>query len=240
MPEPRHSGPSGGTLNSIFNLISTFSLSELGKLSHPYALSPITPKPKPRVPLVTKIFGIRTVPGLGALTTSILAAGNVSTVHRSSGVMPALYGPNFHYAEYARTRNILTGLLTHFGLAFGALLIAFPPSRWILRKFIRQPGEGSIKEATENESFEQRAIATADTSGSGAPKKAFAKFQYRGGLYLFTGLMLVEAAIVVLKDEEKLLKKLGGGVHTPATLGNAFVERLQKAGCEIEVKMMDE
>jgi len=161
-------------------------------------------------------------------------------VHRSSGLMSSLYGPNFQYTEKAVTRNRLTGVLTHFSLALTFLIIAFPPTRWLLQKFIRQPGEGSTKEMAEKEWFELRAIATADQPDSTKPKKAKGRFAHQGNLYWFTGLLMSEAAMVILRNEEGLVKKWGGGVLTPAVLGKAYVEGCQKAGCVVETEMMDE
>jgi short subunit dehydrogenase-like uncharacterized protein len=48
---------------------------------------------------------------------------------------------------------------------------------------------------------------------------------------------LAEAAITLLKDDV-VAKKLGGGVLTPATLGQPFIDRLHNAGFKFETKML--
>jgi short subunit dehydrogenase-like uncharacterized protein len=56
-------------------------------------------------------------------------------------------------------------------------------------------------------------------------------------MYDLTGTFLAEAAITIARDKT-LAHELGGGVLTPATLGSAYVERMQKAGLIIEVKTL--
>lgn len=43
--------------------------------------------------------------------------------------------------------------------------------------------------------------------------------------------------MVLLKDE-KLVQRLDGGLLTPATLGQAFIDRMKNAGLVFEVEMM--
>jgi short subunit dehydrogenase-like uncharacterized protein len=56
-------------------------------------------------------------------------------------------------------------------------------------------------------------------------------------MYLFTGLLLAEAALVILNEEETIRKVSRGGIVTPATMGQGFVDRLEKVGCNIETKV---
>jgi short subunit dehydrogenase-like uncharacterized protein len=69
-------------------------------------------------------------------------------------------------------------------------------------------------------------------------KKTMATFRYEGGLYYLTGVFLAEAAMVLLKEND-LVEELGGGVLTPACLGERFVERLQSANVQIDGKLLD-
>ena len=62
-------------------------------------------------------------------------------------------------------------------------------------------------------------------------------------MYYMTGMLMAEAAMVLLRPEsgkENWAQKLRGGILTPATLGDPFVERLHKAGLKIEVDAVDE
>lgn len=148
------------------------------------------------------------------------------------------YGKNFHYLELSATSNRLLGVAAHIGLAIGAILIAMPPVRWLLRNIVYQPGQGPTRESTKNDIVHYRAIATAD-----CPEKnrVFGMMRWKGtSMYHLTAVYLVEAAAVLLRDDGVTERKLGGGLLTPATLGQAYIDRLMKAGVVIEAHMMDD
>ena len=130
----------------------------------------------------------------------------------------------------------VTGILIHTFLAVGSLLLAISPIRTLAKKLVYQPGQGPPSSASSKDAFELRAIAIAD-QGFGKERRAMSRFRYDGGLYYFTGLCLAEAAMVLLREEE-LVERLGGGVLTPACLGDSFVRGLQNAGVEIGAEMM--
>jgi short subunit dehydrogenase-like uncharacterized protein len=114
------------------------------------------------------------------------------------------------------------------------MLLALPPVRWLLRKFIFAPGSGPRREDSTNDRLEYHAIATPEGEQT---KRVFGKISYEGGMYLFTGLLLAEAALVILNEEETIRKVSRGGIVTPATMGQGFVDRLEKVGCNIETKV---
>ena len=43
---------------------------------------------------------------------------------------------------------------------------------------------------------------------------------------------------MVLLSDEKLVRRLDGGLLTPATLGQPFIDRMKNAGLVFEVEMM--
>ena len=233
------STPSGGTLATALGIFEAYSVKEIAagtKWTH----SPVQPAPKPQhqsLPnLMTTLFGVRTVPGLGTVTTSLNAGPNIATVQRSWGLLDAgkFYGPNFQYKEYMSVRSTLIGALAHFAVLGAGILLTFPPVRWALKKVVYAPGHGPDREATKSERVEHRCVATA-VDGEGKKKEALARFRYEDGIYYMTGMLLAEAAMVILQDEGKL----EGGLLTPACLGQAFVERLKGAGVLIESKMLE-
>ena len=61
--------------------------------------------------------------------------------------------------------------------------------------------------------------------------------RFDGSMYRLTGVFLAEAAITIVRSKA-FAHELGGGVLTPATLGAPYLERLQKAGLKVEVRMM--
>ena len=205
-------------------------------------MSPIPhPRSPPSVSLMTRIFGIRTVPNLGILTTHIGAGPNVATVQRTWGLLGGnkFYGPNFEYSEYMRVRNKTLGVLFHFVVSLGFVALALPPLRWLLKIAAHNfyaPGQGAPEDAAKKDYVEIRAIADADQAVS-HPKRAMAKFKWNGGIYQLTGIFLAEAAMVILKDDG-IVDRLGGGLLTPAMLGQPFVDRLRNAGVVIESRIL--
>ena len=188
--------------------------------------------------LLNTLFGVRSIPDLGTLTTSIAATTNRAIVQRSWGLLDGgnFYGQRFQYNEYLRVRNSFVGTALHYAFAFGALALAIPPFRWLVKRFVYAPGEGRSKDLTKNEVMEFQAIGIAD-QGVPSPARAFAKFKWEGGMYHLTGVLLAEAAILILRDET-LAKRLGGGLLTPAMLGQSFIDRLKDAGIIFEAKLI--
>lgn len=236
--EMKGAGLSGGSLATALSIMDQYSLSEVRTATKPFALSSApTSKRNSSRSLFSRLLGPFSYPGLGILTTSITATPNVAIVHRSSGLMPQLYGKNFQFNEYWRVSNYVFGILVHFAVILGSFLAAIKPFRSFIRRFIYQPGQGPGAEATAKDIIEFRAIAVADDTTGGMAKRATAKLRYEGGIYYFTGLLLAEGAMVLLENED-LVKTLGGGLLTPACLGDKFIERLQEVNVRIEGEML--
>lgn len=204
----------------------------------PYALSPI-PQPKNKVAgegLMTKLLGYRHVPDLGILTSSPQSGSDVGIVYRSWALFDGgeWYGSKFNFAEWLRVPSALMGAIVHYVLSFGMVALYFAPFRWLLKKFVYQPGQGPTKEEFEKHEMHYKCIATSD---SPEKKRAVSTFGFVGGGYYMTGMLVVEAAMTVLRGKENLATKLGGMV-TPACLEMEYIDRLKKAGIKIESGMM--
>lgn len=112
--------------------------------------------------------------------------------------------------------------------------------RTLARKVVYAPGTGPRKEDGANDRLEYHAIATVDQGQDVEnPKRVFGKLTFGGNAYTFTGLLLAEAAMVILQNEEKVRKVSRAGIVTPAMLGQEFVDRLEKVGCVIETKVLE-
>ena len=156
----------------------------------PYAISPVPgPKLPDTTPWTTKLLGIRSVKDLGILTTLLSATSDAAIVYRSWGLLS--YGPRFQYHEYLKTRNYLTGILVHYAVMVGGLVLAIPFLRNTAKKFVYQPGDGPTKEESKNDGFEFRAIGTPDVPGEAAPARAFCKFSYKGSVYTCTSTLIL-------------------------------------------------
>ena len=177
--------PSGGTLSTVFALMDVYSLKQLGAAHAPYALSPIAgPKTTISKSWVTKLFGVRVVPDLGILTTSLGGATDQPIIQRSWGVLggDSFYGPNFHVAEYMKARNYLTAVVMHFAIVLGGLFLAVPIFRKFARRHVYQPGDGPTKEESTKDRFDYRGIAKPDVQTANPPR-AFCRASFNGSLY---------------------------------------------------------
>lgn len=137
-----------------------------------------------------------------------------------------------------RVRNLLIGIALHFALIFSTLLLTLAPVRWLVRKFVYSPGQGPERAASANDRLEMRAVATVDDAENRAPRRALGRFVFDGPGYYVTGVFLAQAALVLLKDDAPAAK-MGGGFLTPATLGEAYAERLRGVGMTLEAKLLD-
>ncbi|KAK0838132.1 hypothetical protein LTR03_012247 [Friedmanniomyces endolithicus] len=219
---------------------TTYDMKAAPSGGRPWSLSPVKPTQQaPSRPLLEKATGVRTVSDLGTLTDSLQSAADIPIVNRTWGLMDGgrFYGPNFHMTCYSRTRNTLTGLGVHLVMTLGFLAILLPPVRWLLQRFVVQPGEGPTKEEAKNDYVEWRAIAHAEVSDPSDPKRAYGRMRFEGSMYLLTGICLAEAAVTIARDRTPA-HEIGGGMLTPAMLGAPYLERLQKAGLKTEVRMM--
>ncbi|KFY36988.1 hypothetical protein V495_07474 [Pseudogymnoascus sp. VKM F-4514 (FW-929)] len=228
---------SGGTLHSILEVIDNFSIAALRRMKKPFVHSPIPGPTAPSTQSVwTNLFGVRKHPDLGILTSYFGTTSDVPIVERSWGLIGngKVYGSNFRFSEYARTRSVFCGLLVHFVMTFGAALLKLPLATSLMRKVIPPRGYGANEEQTKGHFAEYRAVGRpeADTT-----VRAHARVRYDGGLYEMSGLLVSQAALCLLKDDVTA-KKLGGGFMTPATLGQPLIDRLGNLGFKIEVKMV--
>lgn len=245
-------GISGGTSLTMLELFHNYSLTHLVKSLHPYSLSPakpIVPISKPTGSLIYRIFGILSIPELGGIqTTWPMASVDECVTHRSSGLyfeiaqasgdLSPIYGPRFRFNEYMRARSLLHGLLIKLGLAMAILLLALPPTRWILspiiKKFLIQaPGQGPSRKSMKNDFLSYKGIGIA-RDGKGL---VTARLNTANGGYAITALTLSAAAQVVLrcKLEDTQAGRLSGGIMTPATLGDPYVKTLKDFGFRIMV-----
>lgn len=247
-------GVSGGTSSTMLNLFSHYPLKKLAASMKPYSLSPVRPtgpsKP-PKSSLFYRILGLLNIPELGGVqTVGVMAGVDTCITHRSWGTYEALaketsapglaYGPKFRFTEYMRAKGVVAGAVWRLGFALTGFLLAVPLSRWILAPLIKRfiipaPGEGPSRESMKNDFLCYRAVGIADTDKK---EKVIAKLDCAQGAYAITGLTLSAAADVILRGDlgATAAGKIGGGILTPATLGQQYVEKLKAFGVKIEVE----
>jgi short subunit dehydrogenase-like uncharacterized protein len=155
--------------------------------------------------------------------------------------MPALYGPVFSFRQYMHVRNAFIGAVFHYAFAITIGLLVLPPVRWLVRKFLPAPGQGPIREETANDQVTFRVVMTTTQKGAdGKPKRAMGNISYHGSMYGMTGVTASAAAKVILDHEDEIRQVSGGsGLLTPATLGQYYVDELEKGRFTLDVKVLE-
>ncbi|KAI9726607.1 MAG: hypothetical protein M1828_000974 [Chrysothrix sp. TS-e1954] len=232
-------GLSGGTQATVLGLFDNYSLLHIAKSGSPSSMCPIpVPKSQAKPTLMQRFTGYRTEPGLDTVTTSMVGRSDVPIIYRSWGLLSSTesYGPNFSFKPYMSVRSALVGTIVHVVANIAPLILALSPLRWALKQFTLASGEGPSEEASKSEFFEVRGLAIPDQEGA---RRSFGRMRYDGGIYQFTAITVGEAAMTILSDDDTPAKRLGGGLMTPATLGQPYLERLGNAGLDFQTKMMD-
>jgi len=116
------------------------------------------------------------------------------------------------------------------------------PSCQVHTKLIYSPGQGPTKEAYGKDTVEYRVSVTADQLSNGIKKRkrALGSIIYQGGMYQLTAASASEAARQILDSEDEIRQKYGGGFLTPATLGQKYVNALERVGFSFDAKLVDD
>ncbi|KAH8801485.1 Saccharopine dehydrogenase-domain-containing protein [Xylogone sp. PMI_703] len=229
---------SGGTIATVLKTFDVISVKEMQEENKPFSICPIPPpQSQSSIPWETKWLGVRAVSDLGILTDAFNSAPNVQAVYRSWGLLGGAnnYGPRFRFSEHSRARNYLTAVLFHFALTFMSLSLVIPFVRKLAIKYLYKPGDGPTPEQSKNDGLDFRGVGIPDVDPP-TSSKAFTRVVWNGSMYDLTGAFMSTAAISLLRDEHK---DLTGGVYTPATLGEKFIDRLGELGFKIETKVYE-
>jgi short subunit dehydrogenase-like uncharacterized protein len=141
---------SGGTLSTVLTLLDTYGLGDIARSSARWSMSAVpAPKQAHSKSIVERLTGLRTNNDLGGVLTDSLQTVDIPIVHRSWSLYDGgkFYGPNFYFTPYMRVGGVLKGLAIHFAMMFGFMALLVPPVRWLLAKYVTQPGFGASKES---------------------------------------------------------------------------------------------
>ncbi|KPM43858.1 hypothetical protein AK830_g2676 [Neonectria ditissima] len=234
-------GFSGGSINSLCDLAGLYGGARIAASSAPFALAPRRPASvSPRGVLPgPNVFGVR-----DASVASTQAEIETAIVGRSWGLYAGAadgdgYGPDFYFSSRMRFSSGLAAWAFRFGYL---LLTAALTHSALLRTFVSKrlfpAGTGPSAEAREGNYFKYRTVAVADTPKDSPVRRVEVHFVYDGDPYVFTGVSLTEAALLLLQGGTPAHER--GGILTPALLGEKFVARLTRpeAGVKVEVKTM--
>lgn len=252
----RHGWPGIGSGPIISGLasLSHYSLSQINRASAPLASA--VPDAGPHSPFPSHVFPVRREKFLGPVTFNPSALADRAVVMRTWSLLQRYgekeerYGERFSFTGYTSANNTFAAWLQFAGLSTViAIIILFPPLRWLIQLLAPQIGPGPTVHADEQWSVEWKAVAEADLKGGGGGGGAEATTAVgvmRVDVDVFTccAILAAEAALTLvddlgslmhMDDRASLAMRLGGGVLTPASLGWGYIERLQRVGFQIRV-----
>ncbi|MFD0272050.1 saccharopine dehydrogenase family protein [Streptomyces sp. NPDC127106] len=139
------------------------------------------------------------------------------------------YGPDFRYRHYASIKHLPVAVGGTVALGATAALAQLPPARrWILGHW--GPGEGPDAERRARSWFTVRFV------GEGGGRRVFTEVSGGDPGYDETAKMLAESALCLAYDA---LPQRAGQLTTAVAMGDALLDRLQKAGIRFRVARVD-
>ncbi|KAF4962704.1 hypothetical protein FSARC_9265 [Fusarium sarcochroum] len=218
---------SGGSLSSLCSLepvnIAPFSFSPVQRTDQQVAKQGVLPAPN--------MFGVQIVNELGRSWGLYAGDGPDS-------LGPEGYGSDFFFSSRMKLSGPLTAWAFRMGLTlFESAIANIPPFRYFVTRMF-PPGTGPSEEARKGHYFKYRVVGIAEGAEDKPAPRVEVKFEYQGDPYVFTGVALAEAALLLLQGDTLAHRR--GGILTPATLGEKFAERLNQphAGIKIKVEVL--
>jgi len=146
-------------------------------------------------------------------------------IRRSAAVLDR-YGPDFTYGHNMVAKHLATVGAIAGGVGTAFTLAQLPPTRKLLLK-LKSPGDGPSESERERSWFKVVFI------GEGGGKRVVTEVSGGDPGYGETSKMLAESGLCLAFDE---LPQRSGQVTTAAAMGDALLERIQKAGIRFQVK----
>jgi short subunit dehydrogenase-like uncharacterized protein len=135
------------------------------------------------------------------------------------------YGPDFTYGHNLLAKHLATVGALGAGVGAGFALAQLPPTRKLLLK-MKSPGEGPSEEKRAKSWFKIVFV------GEGGGKRVVTEVKGGDPGYGETSKMLAESGLCLAFDS---LPERAGQVTTAVAMGDALLERLQRAGISFEV-----
>ncbi|MFE3994206.1 saccharopine dehydrogenase family protein [Streptomyces goshikiensis] len=209
---------SGGTLASALTAIGrgpqTLAAAHTRRLHEPRLLGR-----RARGPLGAPRFSRET--GTWALPLPVL---DPRIVARSAAALDR-YGPDFRYRHYASVQHLPLALGGTAALGATAAVAQLPPARrWLMNRW--EPGRGPDAARRARSWFTVRFV------GEGGGRRVFTEVSGGDPGYGETAKMLAESALCLAYDA---LPDRAGQLTTAVAMGDALLDRLQKAGIRFRV-----
>jgi short subunit dehydrogenase-like uncharacterized protein len=141
-------------------------------------------------------------------------------VRRSAAALER-YGPDFSYGHNVVAKRLASVAATAGGVGAALVLAQLPPTRKLLLKTQRAPGEGPSEETRAKSWFKVTFV------GEGGGERVVTEVSGGDPGYSETAKMLAESGLCLAFDE---LPETAGQVTTAAAMGDALELRLQQAG----------
>jgi short subunit dehydrogenase-like uncharacterized protein len=201
--------PSGGTWASLVN-----ALSQLGKGGGGGGGGGGGPRPK-----------VHHEPAVGQWVVPLPSVDPL--VVKRSARFCSTFGPALRYHHYLQVKSLPTLAKMAAGLGVATVLAQTEPTRKLLLRW-RGSGEGPSDESRARSKFVVTFV------GRAAGRHVRVEVSGRDPGYGLTAMMLVESALTLVADRERLPHR--GGVLTPASaLHEPLLERVQRGGIEFRV-----
>ncbi|PNP58749.1 hypothetical protein THARTR1_01765 [Trichoderma harzianum] len=241
---------SSGTINSMASVYTLYEPGRYAEATAPFAISPRKPtSDKANTSLFpgSGFFGTQTLDSLGRVVAKEGQGNDTAIVGRSWGLYasddpntnPGGYGPNFHFSARPRLPSTVRDFVRILPLISVGFFLSFSFTRFILTRFIYPEGYSPDPKRLKDDRFSHRTLAVADTGDESTAKRTIVDFKFQGDQYKFTGIAMVEAAVTLLEGGTEA-HRLGGGVMTPAMLGDKYAENLQRPGSGVEISIRAE
>jgi short subunit dehydrogenase-like uncharacterized protein len=147
------------------------------------------------------------------------------TIVRRSAAALDRYGPDFTYGHHMVAKRLATIGAIGAGVGAAGALAQLPPAKRLLLK-LKAPGEGPSEAERERSWFKVTFV------GEGGGKRVVTEVSGGDPGYSETSKMLAESGLCLAFDD---LPATSGQVTTAAAMGDALLERLQKAGIGFRV-----
>lgn len=236
---------SSGTINSMASVYTLYEPGRYAEATAPFAISPRKPvSDKANTTLFpsTGLFGTQTLDSLGRVVESPEQGNERAIVGRSWGLYAPDdpntttdgYGPNFHFSARARLPSTVYDFIQVLPFIGLGIFLNFSFTRFILTRFIYPEGYSPSAKQLKGRRFSHRTLGVADTGDESTAKRVTVDFKFQGDQYKFTGIAMIEAAVTLLEGGTEA-HRIGGGVMTPAMLGDTYAKNLQRPESGVEI-----
>ena len=237
--------PSGGSQASLLAMYDSYRLDEIERSRN--SSSYLSSETASQVPhpeknsLFERVTSIRQVPELGILCNPFVGAVSVPLITRTWSLLQKTkksYGSNFRYRVYSSARNMFTGIFFHIAVVVFSHALALRPARWLLHYLATEPGDGPER-PLRNQKVEHQGLAVPDREGDVTFPRAWGRVRWEGNGYDYSAMLVAQAAATLVYNGYEIpASDLGGGVLTPACLGEPYVDRLRGAGIKMEMSIL--